>query len=88
VNRDSGRTLPPLAALVRRALVGESAIGDPDDLDRLAEGVVSALMEVTSEHAGWLLDGRTEQAVRVVSADRVDTGYYESWDVIADGSMR
>lgn len=68
MNRDSGKELDPLETAVRRALVDSDAIGDPDDLDRLAEAVVSELLKVEDGRVGWFLVGATEEVHQVQNA--------------------
>lgn len=58
--------LERLIAEVRQALVEEDAIGDPDDLDRLAAGVVYRLLSVDDDRVGWLLMGASERVVPLV----------------------
>jgi len=73
--------LERLIAEVRQALVEEYAIGDPDDLDRLAAGVVYRLLSVDDDRVGWVLLGETEdvrQVIEVLDRDADDgVGYLE-----------
>lgn len=63
--------------VVRAALVRENAIGDPDDLDRIAAGVVDGLLTTGAPDpdSGWLIRGGEAHDLIDVDAHGADDGY-------------